>query len=337
MTQAIQSDTTTLKRKFEETQEEAASRTELVRSDLSLANSSILKVDQMVRTGVTQISKRQRRLEQQQTDSTVRLLEGMDRMQAMLSTHLRDAPPAGTAHPENMSNTIKNLDRIVMPLMLMKSSLCEVLGLLESGSEIFLSKEEVQLLQSEINEILAAGHEASAAALRRRQLREEDEGSASLGQQVDMDSRRSPRSYELCSQPLSARKHQRKAPCKQFVRSTFAGTLSIRIQRLPGLSSTPSGASISFLPNPELFELGISVVLTKELKAAVNPEISRCIRTFKVFSRHDLTYYGLDEVFRQDNVSELQSLLSEKAISPWDRTTELEGSESLLRVRISSC
>ncbi|MCJ1246656.1 hypothetical protein MMC30_003865 [Trapelia coarctata] len=323
MSQDIQSDTTTLKRKFEEAYEETKSRTEFICKDLSLAISSILRVDQMMRTGVKQNAKRQRRLEQQQADNTIRFLEGMDRIQAMLSNHIRGAPPAGTVHPERMSNTADNLDRIVMPLMLMNQSLCEVLGMMESGGEIFLSEEEVQLLQSEINEILAAGHEASAAALRRRQFSNEDGCSASLGQLANTDSPEVPRSYELCSQPLHTQGRGRKTPWKNFTRRTFAGTLSICVQREPGSSSTDSSASITFMPQRELYKLGVSVVLTNELRAVANPKISRYIRTFNVlpyYVDNGETHHPAIQAIYEDNVLELQRLLSAKEVSPWDRT-----------------
>ena len=319
-TQAIQSDTNTLKRKFEESHEAVASSTELIRSDISQANSSVLEVDKVVRAGMMQNAKRQRILARQQAHSTVQLLERLDQMQTMMADCIRGNPPARTVHPETMKYATENLDRIVMPLMLMKSSLCEAVGRLEGGGETFLSTEEIQLLQSEIDGILAAGHEASAIGLRRRQLTEDDGRVDFVDQTADAGSVRTSKPYDLCSQPLSTEERHQKAAWKRYTHWTFAGMLSIGIQREPGLLPATSSASVTFMPKPELHKLGVSIVLTNELRAAMNPRISRCIRTFNVISSDGPGENPALKAIQKNDVLEMQRLLSAKKISPWDRS-----------------
>jgi len=332
ITQAIQGDTTTLKRRFEESYDEAASCTKLIRSDVSQVNSNVLKVDQVVRAGMEQTVKRQRRLGRQQVSSNRQLLKCMEQLQATITTHIAGASPAGPVHPDRFTHSTDNLELTVMPLLLMKSSLCEVVGKLESGGETYLSSEELQLLQSEINEVLAAGHEASAIALRRGQATGEDGSPTAHYQTADVDSRRFPRSNERGLQAVSVQRLQRKAAWKRFNHWTFAGLLSIGILRESGIPLSASSASITFVPRRKLYRLGVSIILTNELRAAMNPRISRCIRTFRVipFDSYKL-HPAVRAIFRND-VCELQRFFSSKEISPWDRLTD---GVDLLYVRMS--
>lgn len=333
-TQAIQGDTTTLKRRFEELNDEAASCTKLIRSDVSQVNSNVLKVDQVIQAGMEQNAKRQRRLGRQQVKSTRRLLKGIEKLQAMVTTHARGAPLAGRVHSDRFTHTTDNMELTVMPLMLMKSSLCEVVGKLESGGEMYLSPEELQLLQTEVNEVLAAGHEASAIALRRGQATGEDGNSTARYQTADVDFRKSPRPDEPGLQELSPQRQRRKAAWKRFEHWTFAGVLSIGILRESGTPSSASSASITFTPNPHLYKVGVSIVLTNELRATMSPRISRYIRTFRVMSFYEGPgYHPAVEAIRVNNVLELQRFLSSKEISPWDRSTR---GTSILTVRMST-
>lgn len=328
-TQAIQGDTTTLKRRFEELNDEAASCTKLIRSDVSQVNSNVLKAQ----AGMEQTAKRQRRLGHQQVNSTRRLFKGIKKLQAIVTTHIQGAPPAGRIHSDRLTQSPDNMELTVMPLMLMKSSLCEVVGKLESGGEMYLSPEELQLLRSEINEILAAGHEASASALRSGQVTGEDGNSAARYQTADVDFRRSPRPNEPGLQALSPQSQRRKAAWKRFVHCTFAGVLSIGILRESETVSPASSASITFTPNPHLYNVGVAIVLTNELKAAMSPRISRNIRTFRVISFYGGPgYHAAFQAIGEDNVIGLQRLLSSKVLSPWDRTAD---GRTLLTVRMS--
>ena len=305
LNQAIQRETTTLKRKFDQSHDAVITSTDLIRSEISQASSRIPQVEQAVRTSAKQIAKRQRRYARQEGD---RLLDRMDQMQAALFNCLSGASSRDTVHPEAITNTTENLEHVVMPLMLMKSSLCEVIGMLESSGDLFLSEEEVQLLQSQIDDILAAGHEASAIALGRRISPVKHGHSAALYQAADV--KRPTGSCEPRSQPFTTPQRQLKATWKNHW--AFAGRISLGIQRL---SPTASRTSITFAPKPELYKLGVSVVLTNQLRAAMHPSISRSIKTFGVLcGRHPA--YG---AILDDNVPELQRMLSEKEISPWDR------------------
>lgn len=332
-TQAIQGDATTLKRRFEELNDEAASCTKLIRSDVSQVNSHVLKVDQVVRAGMEQTAKRQRRLGRQQVKSARQIMKTMAQLQVTMTTHIGRASPAGAVHPDRFTQSTDNMELTVMPLMLMKSSLCEVVGKLESGGEMYLSPEELQLLRSEINEVLAAGHEVSAAALRRDQLTGENGSSTAHYQTADVDIGRSPRSSEQGLQAPSTQRPRRKAAWKRFEHWTFAGVLSIGILRESGIPSSASSASITFTPNHHLHvcKVGISIALTNELRAAMSPKISRYIRTFRVMSFYEGPGYHHPavEAIRENDVRELQHFLSSKEISPWDRD---RGGDSILNV-----
>ena len=330
-TQAIQTDTTTIKRKFDETVDTVSANTELVHNSILQANSNILKMDQGMRRGAKQNAKRQRQFARQQADCNLRLFEGLDRMQAMLSTIMGSQTQTGTAYPSNSTNAAEDMGVIVLPLILMKSTLLEVIGILEAKREVFLSKEEVQLIQSEIDEVLAAAHEASAATLRRNHSSGASEPSAYLGQLENTHTRKPHQSYELGHIPLSAHQPRRKAAWKHFIHSTFAGMLIIRTQREPEVSSFASSASTTFIPKIGLQKTGVSVILSKELKAVMNPSISRCIRTFNVVSFYH-SAYPANQAMYDDNVLELQRTLSAKDISLLDRD---KNGSNLLAVNMS--
>jgi len=302
----IQQSTTTLKRKFEESREAVTSNTEVIRRDISQANSGVLKVNQVVQTSIEQSAKRQRGLARQHADGTIQLLERMDRMQAILSNYIGAKPRVGTVTPVNVTTT-ENLDVIVMPLMLMKSNLPEAISMLESGGQAFLSKEDAEFLQSEVNELLAAAHGASSVALRRPQ------SSGEVGESAFLES------YEPCTQPHLTKELPRKAAWKQFAHWTFVGMLSIGIRKESGTLSSAMSASVTFMPKPELSKLGVSIVWTKEMRAAINPRISRCIRTFQILASYK---HPAICAAKSNNVLELQRMLSAKEISPWDRNTE---------------
>ncbi|MCJ1251270.1 hypothetical protein MMC30_008501 [Trapelia coarctata] len=315
---AIQSDTTTLKRKFEESREAVTSNTEVIRRDISRANSGVLQV---VQTGIEQSAKRQRRLARglarQQANSTIQSQQRLDRMQAMLS-NIGANPLVGTVPPVNVTTT-ENLDVIVMPLLLMKSKLPEAISMLESGGQAFLSKEDAEFLQSEVNEILAAAYVASSVALKRPQSAGEVGESASLNHSLNTDSRR-PKSYGPCTQPHLTKELPLMAAWKQFAHQIFVGMLSIGIQKEPGILSSAISTSVTLMPKPEISKLGVSIVWTKEMRAAINPRINRSIRTFQILAG-DYTHPAVCAV-QNNNTLELQRMLSAKEISPWDRNSE---------------
>lgn len=329
ITQAIQGDTATLKRTLEESHDEAASGTKLIRSDVSQMTSNVIKA---VRRGEKRNAKRQRRLGQVQVNSSRQMLKNMEQLQATIVTYLGRASPAGPVHSDRFTQSTDNMESTVMPLMLMKSSLREVLGKLGPGGEMYLSSEELQLLQSEVIESLAAAYEASAAALKRSQPMGEDGSPTAHYQTTDVDSQLSPRFFGLGAGSLPTKRQQRKAVWQTLIHRTFAGLLFIRILRDSGRSSPASSASITFVPRPELYRVGLSIVLTKEVIAAMNPGISRCIRTFRVIPFHGSDVHPAVRAIRRDDVGELQRLLSAKDISPWDRSKE---GIDLLKVRTS--
>ena len=311
--QTIQNDTTTLKRKFEESREAVTSNTEVIRRDISQASSSVLKV---VQTGMKQCAKRQRGLARQHADSIIQLQEKIDQLPGRLSHYITAEPQVQTVSPANVTTTsTENLDVIVMPLMLMQLNLPKAFSMLESGGQAFLSREAVEFLQSEIKEIQAAAHDASSIALRRAEYPGKGGNSASLGQSGSNDFRRPPVSYELCGRPHSEKELHRKAGWKQFVHWTYAGMLSIGIRKEFGTLSSATSASVTFIPEPELSMLGVSILWINEIKAAINPRISRCIRTFRILNYPHPVYTAAGT----NDVLELQRMLSAKEISPWDR------------------
>jgi hypothetical protein len=216
-----------------------------------------------------------------------------------------------------------NLAAVTLPLMLMRPALFSFLATLISEKELTISDADVKLFSQEFNTLLSECHMASAKSAY--------ETSWSTGPSSDTHFfgtlskiQENPQSATLTPKK-AIQQHQR------FYHETDAGYLEIAVEAGSAIESSSESAvykaHFTFTPHISIAKIGLCLAIERGVGLSTNSNIARTLRTYKVLDPEQEDAYL--KICLDDDVGELQKMLSRREISPWDRD---RGSVSMIHV-----
>ena len=205
------------------------------------------------------------------------------------------------------------LEGMMLSLMLMRTSLYDAVSNLRSEQQTKISKDGIDLLLAEYQDLVAFCHEAAAIRINRRSGRlaaenEESEtlpvrGSMSTEYSVAIDSSSESESgpkYRWCTNSHSSR----------------LGHLTLRfLEEIEDHNSLPSkivGASFLFAPSMDVHSSGVYASFQKQMRMAQNPSITRVLREIRFVSQDAMI------AIANDDLPTFRDMLSSGRIRPWD-------------------
>ena len=331
ITQATRGNTLSMQTRMEDSHNQTSAALQRIDNQISQAALTIPQDIQLVRSDIRQTSLAHEAISRQQLESDFRLLQRMDKMQDFIESRFTDLNIGfNEANTQRIVAGASDLGAVVMPLMHMQSNLPSAFAMLTSKPGVVLSDEEIELFQAQMDEVLAASHEAAAISLKRKRHTFEADKSGFTGPGNNKSSLRASSSKDRVPPVKRRRGSKRKWHCATM--TTYHGRFCTHILNEPETddqSFSVASAMFSFYPKPEIQRLGVSLSLTKDLKEAIYPSISQYIRVFNVLGEEDPVWRQL----RENNIPELQRLLFTRTITPSDRT---QNGMTLLGVCISS-
>ncbi|KAL9122130.1 MAG: hypothetical protein Q9187_001307 [Circinaria calcarea] len=313
--QTTQINTTTVQRQIQEAQVTVSTGQNEIRGEIVQASSNTSRALRIVSKNM----KKDRKLQMQSQKSLNNFIRKNTKCLGSILTQLSSM----TITSDNVNNVNAltddiNLETITMPLMLMKSHFSKTLAMLAQDPHIDISNEDADMLLLEFNKLLAASHAASANVLKQDPSQISNE---------TINPARTPTNISAATSDDTSksnkRRHQQEKyqPVKRrrplFGEYIDTGHLVIGISGESNSESRTQSQVVGalFMPLRRLCQIGVYMEFKKIMRAASHPTISRCIRTFKVTKLDSAAILAS----RNNDVSKLQSLFSEREASPWDR------------------
>ena len=247
------------------------------------------------------------RREMLRLDHSIRRLESM--LSGLSSLHISsegvDSSSALVQH--------SGLEAMMLSLMLMKSSLDDAVSNLRSDAQIKISKDGVDLLLAEYQDLVAFCHEAAAIRIHQRSdgPRAQSEEMQSLPVNKGMSTKYS---VAVDSLPVSE-SGQKYRWCTKSYFSTI-GRLTLKFLEQSGdYNSLPTrivGASFLFIPSLDVQKTGVWASFQKEMKMAEKPSIARQMREIRIAPPATI------DAVRHDDLPAIQHMLSNGDLRPWD-------------------
>ena len=205
------------------------------------------------------------------------------------------------------------LEGMMLSLMLMRTSLHDAVSNLRSKQQIKISKDGVDLLLAEYQDLAAFCHEAAAIRINRRSGRF---GAESGKLKTPSVHRSMSTEYSVAIDSLT-----RSESGPQYRRSTRSyfnslGHLTLKfleeIEDYEGLPTKIVGASFLFIPSMDVHSTGVYASFQNQMRTAQNPSIARVLREIRGFRPEAIT------AFVHDDLPTIRNMLSSGHIRPWD-------------------
>lgn len=277
----------------------------------------------------------------QQKASNSKILNRLDDVCSTLTQHV-----ATISLRETVNNEIffegENLDKMILPLMLMQTDLAKAVRTLVTEGAIKISRSEARWIEKEFQNLLVHGHEAAALALRSRDFkictrRARQPGSvrttkaalsASFHAASSTSNSRNQNLHRASTSKLHSAPHFKRRD--QFY--TAAGILVLEtgthdeeVHLADRSSSSSLAFRISFLPKLSLSTVGVTAAFSKQFGTGVEHKITRLVKTYNVIPSGSKAIICASE----NDVVGLQKLFASGKASPYDCD---EGGVSLLHV-----
>lgn len=205
------------------------------------------------------------------------------------------------------------LEAMMLSLMLMRTSLYDAVSNLRSEEQIKISKDGVDLLLAEYQDLVAFCHEAAAIRINRRS----DRLGAESGELKTL-SDHGPMSTEYSVAIDSLTRSESEPKYRWCTKSYFnsLGHLTLKFLEefgdYEGLPTKIVGASFLFIPSMDVHSTGVYASFQKQMKLAEKPLIARVLREIRVVGQDAI------RAFQVDDLPTIQNMLSSGHIRPWD-------------------
>ena len=205
------------------------------------------------------------------------------------------------------------LEAMMLSLMLMRTSLYDAFSNLRSEEQIKISKDGVDLLLAEYQDLVAFCHEAAAIRIERRSdgVRAQSEELKTLPVHGSMSTEYS---VAVDSLPRSESGPKYRWCTKSYFNTLGHLTLKFleEIGDYEGLPTKIVGASFLFIPSMDVHSTGVYASFQKQMEMAEKPSIARVLREIRIVGQDAIT------AFQYDDLPTIQNLLSNGHIRPWD-------------------
>jgi hypothetical protein len=231
-------------------------------------------------------------------------------------------PPSGWVLNEG------SLDRVTLPLMLLKPKIQEALSLLTlyKPGQAQLFEQDTNWIQQELEHLLAICHETAAVALKMPSGTVKSDASHTMPTKEHVSQYRAEKACQV-------RRTNEIATTKFLARESPAGNVSVRIQCIKNPDSGHIAVSDIILlltPNPVIHTNGFVISLGRLNQKLQQPPIHRSISMYTVVEPNSPIF----ECVKSNNIDHLRQLLGSREATPDMRDTE---NESLLSVRSIYC
>ena len=243
----------------------------------------------------------------------LRLNNGIRRLDSMLSGLSSLHVSSGGADSRSALVQHSGLEAMMLSLMLMRTSLHDAVSSLRSEAQIKISKDGIDLLLAEYQDLVAFCHEAAAIRSHQR----------SDGPRAQSEEMKSPLvnkgmsteySVAVNSLPMSE-SGQKYRWCTKSYFSTL-GRLTLKFLEESGdhnsLPTRVVGASFMFIPSLDVHSTGVWASFQKEMKMAEKPLIARQMREIRIAPPDTRA------AIRNDDLPAIQHMLSNGDLRPWD-------------------
>lgn len=282
-----------------------------------------------VKKSLTRGRREQGALVRRQKASTSKLMTRLDDICSTLAQQT-----ANISLTETEDNGIffegKNLDAIVLPLMLMQTDLSKAILNLMTERSIKISRSEARWVEEEFEKLLVHGHEAAALAARSRYSEARTRGAHHLSSALT--------TWTTSSKPASSKSNSRNQiqhreswctlqKAHRFQQRhqihTAAGILVLDLDNgahdegVRGFDqSSPSllGFRISFLPKLNLSSVGVTAAFFKQFETTIEPKITRLVQIYNTVPRTSQAFLFAEK----NDVKGLQKLFAAGEASPYD-------------------
>ena len=226
----------------------------------------------------------------------------------------------------------QNLEHIIGPLLLMKSSLPPFLMELVRSRKIDVEPSDVECIYKQVKELLALCHEASAAELRGETKTDCPSSSLTESEYIHLPQYNSEARSRLMLQTknqhhtgepteqLKAREISKTRRSRYWNKRLKQGTLEVQLSSTLGAgheqNSRSLHASFTFWPSGALDFKALNVSFASEVNAYTKPKILHNIRCFNWLC--DGLDDDLKQTFIDDNVDTLRQRLMDRKLTPWD-------------------
>ena len=217
------------------------------------------------------------------------------------------------AHSRSALIQHSGLEGMMLSLMLMRTSLYDAVSNLRSEQQIKISKDGVDLLLAEYQDLVAFCHEAAAIRINRRSDRLGAEGG-----EFKMLSVRGSISTEYSVAIDSLSRSESGPQYRRCTKSYFnsLGHLTLKfleeIEDYEGLPTKIVGASFLFIPSMDVHSTGVYASFQNQMRTAQNPSIARVLREIRGLS------LGVFTALVDDDLPTIRAMLSSGHVRPWD-------------------
>ena len=205
------------------------------------------------------------------------------------------------------------LEAMMLSLMLMRTSLYDAVSNLRSEEHSKISKDGVDLLLAEYQDLVAFCHEAAAIRINRSsdRLRGESGELKTLSVHRSMSTE-----YSVAIESLTRSESGLKYRWYTKSYLNTIGHLTLKFLEetgdYEGLPTKIVGASFLFIPSMDVHSTGVYASFQNQVKTAENPSIARVLREVRTICGEAM------EAFHNDNLPAIQNMLSNGHIRPWD-------------------
>ena len=219
------------------------------------------------------------------------------------------------------------LEGMMLSLMLMRTSLYDAVSSLRWEQQIKISKDGVDLLLAEYQDLVAFCHEASAIRINQRSSRL----GAESGELKTLSARGSMSTeYSVAIDSLS---ESESGPKYRWCTKSYfnsIGHLTLKfLEEIGDYNSLPSkivGASFLFIPSMDVHSTGVYASFQKQMRTAQNPSIARVLREIRCISAE------ASNAFVNDDLPTIRTMLSSGNIRPWDVYNGSYGNYNMITV-----
>ena len=219
------------------------------------------------------------------------------------------------------------LEGMMLSLMLMRTSLYDAVSNLRSEQQIKISKDGVDLLLAEYQDLVAFCHEAAAIRINRRS----DRLGAESGELKMLSTHRSMSTeYSVAFDSLT---RSESGPKYRWCTKSYfnsLGHLTLRfLEEVADYNSSPAkvvGASFLFAPSLNVHSTGVYASFQKQTRTAGKPLIARVLREIRIIG------YDAIRAFMNDDLPTIRNMLSSGHIRPWDIHISASGYRNMISV-----
>ena len=212
-----------------------------------------------------------------------------------------------------------SLGAVTKPLMLVEDTFFRSLSEVSDDRSSGFREDNFEWVFDEFSNLLAASHEASASAIRKRPLRSKTNEASWTPLSSNCSTRAISTPEAASSSGSDTQELLSVQKLSKMFRIISTGLLSIKLTTGASHGSSKiTTAAFTFIPAYEICKEGVSVTLGRTSVTVRNPSIARSIISFNVVPGEAPIF---DAIIYND-IGKVQELFSSKQASPHDRNSE---------------